>query len=148
MPLAGGTPSRYSDKSSTWAAVSPDGKLIALRYFDDQAYANKIAVIPFPGGQPIKTLDVSVSFRDVGLGWTADSKSIIYADARGNGEDADLKQLPTRGRTTFWCSNDDRDVPFHEHPDERSELCVEDTRGDELDERRRTGRGGSHDSGA
>ena len=59
---------------------------MALRYFDDTANANKIAVIPFAGGEPIKTLEVSVSFRDVGLGWTADSRAIIYADARGDGD--------------------------------------------------------------
>ena len=86
VPLAGGTPEQLSDKSSTWAAVSPDGKLVALRYFDDQAKANKIAVIPFAGGEPIKTLEVSVGFRDVGLGWTPDSRSIVYADARGDGD--------------------------------------------------------------
>jgi tricorn protease-like protein len=84
VPLSGGTPEQLSDKSSTWAAVSPDGKLVALRYVDEQSKANKIAVIPFAGGAPVKTLEVSVSFRDVGLGWTADSKSIVYAEGRGN----------------------------------------------------------------
>jgi serine/threonine protein kinase/Tol biopolymer transport system component len=86
VPLAGGAPEQLSDRSSTWAAISPDGKLVALRYLDEQAKANKIAVIPFAGGEPIKTLNVSVGFRDVGLGWTADSKAIIYADARGDGD--------------------------------------------------------------
>jgi eukaryotic-like serine/threonine-protein kinase len=85
VALSGGTPEQLSDKSSTWAAISPDGKLVALRYFDDQANANKIAVIPFAGGEPIKTLDVPVSARDVGLGWAQDSKAVIYADARGDG---------------------------------------------------------------
>jgi Tol biopolymer transport system component len=86
IPLAGGTPTQLSDKSSTWAAISPDAKLVALRYFDDQAKANKIAVIPFAGGEPIKTLDVSVGIRDVGLGWTSDSRAIIYVDARDNAD--------------------------------------------------------------
>lgn len=85
VPISGGTPEQLSDKSSTWAAISPDGKLVALRYFDDQANANKIAVIPFGGGEPIKTLDVAVSARDVGLGWAQDSKAVLYADARGDG---------------------------------------------------------------
>lgn len=84
VPLSGGAPAQLSDKSSTWAAVSPDGKLVALRYLDEQANANKIAVIPFAGGEPIKTLEVAVGFRDVGLGWTADSRAVIYADARGD----------------------------------------------------------------
>jgi len=86
VPFSGGTPEQLSDKSSIWAAISPDGKLVALRYFDDQANANKIAVIPFGGGAPIKTLDVAAGFRDVGLGWSADSRAIVYADARGDGD--------------------------------------------------------------
>jgi Tol biopolymer transport system component len=86
VPMAGGKPEQLTDKSSSWAAVSPDGKLIVLRYFDEQAKVNKIAVLPFGGGEPIKTLDISFNFRDVGLGWTSDSRSIIYADARDNAD--------------------------------------------------------------
>jgi serine/threonine protein kinase/Tol biopolymer transport system component len=86
VPLAGGTPTQLSDKSATWEAISPDGKLVALRYFDDQANAHKIAVIPFGGGEPIKILDVSLGIRDVGLGWTSDSRAIVYADARDNAD--------------------------------------------------------------
>jgi Tol biopolymer transport system component len=86
VPFAGGAPQQISDKSSTWAAVSPDGKFVALRYFDDQENANKIAVVPFAGGEPVKTLDVAASYRDVGLGWTPDSRSIIYADTRDNAD--------------------------------------------------------------
>ncbi len=88
VPLAGGTPEQLSDKSSTAAAVSPDGKLVALRYFDEEAKVNRIAVLPLSGGAAIKTLPVSVTFRDVGLGWTADSKSIVYAEARGNADNS------------------------------------------------------------
>ena len=88
IPISGGTPEQLSDKSSSLAAISPDGKLVALRYFDEEAKANRIAVIPFTGGQPIKTLTVSVSFRDAGLGWTPDSKSIVYAEAPGNAENS------------------------------------------------------------
>ena len=108
VPLTGGTPEHLSDKSSSWAAVSPDGRLVALRYFDDQANANKIAVMPFAGGEPIKTLEVSVGFRDVGLGWTPDGRAIVYADARGNGDsNADniwsvpLDGSPARQLTNF-----------------------------------------------
>ena len=107
VPLGGGTPEQLSDKSSTWAAISPDGKLVALRYFDDQANANKIAVIPFAGGEPIKRLEVSVGFRDVGLGWTADSRAIVYADARGDGDsNADnIWSAPLDGSTAKQLTN-------------------------------------------
>ncbi|HVQ37109.1 MAG TPA: protein kinase [Pyrinomonadaceae bacterium] len=79
VPVSGGTPEQLSDKSSTWAAISPDGRFVALRYFDDEANANKVAVIPFGGGEPVKIMDVSVGARDVGLGWTQDSNAVIYA---------------------------------------------------------------------
>ncbi|MGI9069594.1 MAG: protein kinase domain-containing protein [Pyrinomonadaceae bacterium] len=91
VPLAGGTPEQLIDQSSSWAAMSPDGKLVALRYFA----TNKIAIVPFAGGEPLKILDVSRNFRDVGLGWTADSKAIIYADARDNADN--LWGLPVDG---------------------------------------------------
>ncbi|MEK6280748.1 MAG: protein kinase [Acidobacteriota bacterium] len=84
--LAGGEPEQVLDRSSQWAAISPDGKLIAVRFFDEQKNANRIAVLPFEGGAPIKTLDVSVNFRDVGLGWTGDSRSIIYAEGRDSAD--------------------------------------------------------------
>jgi Tol biopolymer transport system component len=29
---------------------------------------------------------VSTGFRDVGLGWTLDSRAVVYADARGAGD--------------------------------------------------------------
>jgi eukaryotic-like serine/threonine-protein kinase len=86
VSVSGGTPAQLFDKPSTWAAVSPDGKLVALRYLDEQANTNKLAIIPFAGGEPIKTMDVSLGFREVGLGWTPDSKAIVYADARGDGD--------------------------------------------------------------
>lgn len=95
VPLAGGSPEQLTNKSSSWAAVSPDGKLVALRYIEDQTNTNKIAVMPFAGGEPIKTLEVSLNFRDVGLGWTADSRAIIYADSRDNADN--LWSVPIDG---------------------------------------------------
>ena len=86
VSLAGGAPEQFSDKSASWAAISPDGKLVALRYFDEQANANRIAVLPLAGGEPIKTLEVPVGFRDVGLGWTGDNRALVYADSRGSGD--------------------------------------------------------------
>jgi serine/threonine protein kinase len=95
VPIAGGTPEQVSDKYSQWAAISPDGKLVALRYFDDQSNTNKVAVVPFAGGDLLKNLEVSISFRDVGLGWTADSRSIVYADTRDNADN--IWSLPIDG---------------------------------------------------
>ncbi len=82
VPLAGGQPQQIFDRSSQWAAISPDGKLVAVRFFDEQSKVNRIAILPFEGGAPIKTLEVSGSFREAGLGWSGDSRSVVYADER------------------------------------------------------------------
>jgi tricorn protease-like protein len=103
MPASGGEPQQVTDKSSSWASISPDGKLIAIRYFDASGNANKIAVIPFSGGQPIKTLDVAVSVRDVGLAWTPDSKAVIYVDSRDNADN--LWSMPIDGGSAKQISN-------------------------------------------
>jgi len=95
VPMAGGNPEQLSDKSTAWAAISPDGKLVALRYFDDQVNANKIAVLPFAGGQPMKVFEISSNFRDIGLGWLGDNKTIVYADTRDNADN--LWGLPIDG---------------------------------------------------
>ena len=86
VPLAGGEPQQLFDRSSQWAAISPDGKLVAVRFFDEQGKVNRIAVLPFAGGAPIKTMEVSGTFREVGLGWSGDSRSVMYADARDNAD--------------------------------------------------------------
>jgi serine/threonine protein kinase/Tol biopolymer transport system component len=104
VPLAGGNPQQLLDKSSSWAAISPDGKLVALRYLDEQTNTNRIAVIPFAGSEPIKTLEVSLSFRDVGLGWTSDSRAIVYAEARDNADNiwsVSLEGGPAKQLTNF-----------------------------------------------
>ena len=102
VPISGGTPQQLWNKSSNWAAISPDGKLVAIRYFDDQANANKIAVIPFAGGEPVKILEVS-GFRDVGLGWTADSRAITYADTRDNADN--IWSMPIEGGAARQLTN-------------------------------------------
>jgi serine/threonine protein kinase/sugar lactone lactonase YvrE len=103
LPATGGDPQQLIDKPSSWAAISPDGKLIAVRYLDADANANKIAVLPFAGGAPLKTLDVSVTFRDVGLGWTTDNRALVYADSRDNADN--LWKMPIDGSAPKQLSN-------------------------------------------
>jgi len=110
VPLLGGPPQQLIDKSSSWAAMSPDGKLVAVRYLDDQTNTNKIAIMPFSGGAPLKTLVASVNFRDAGLGWTADNKAIVYADARDNADN--LWTLPVEGGPAKQLTNFDSGLIF------------------------------------
>jgi serine/threonine protein kinase/Tol biopolymer transport system component len=95
IALAGGNPQQLFDKTSSSAAISPDGRLVAIRFVDEKTNSNRIAVLPFEGGDPIATLEVSLSYRDVGLGWTPDSRSIVYADARENGDN--IWSIPVQG---------------------------------------------------
>ena len=60
-------------------------------------------MLPFAGGEPIKTLDISFNFRDVGLGWTSDSRSIIYTDARDNADN--IWSLPLDGSPARQLTN-------------------------------------------
>src|SRR6185436_8790697 len=78
VALAGGEPQQLIDKSASWAAISPDGNLVAVSYFDENGGVNRIAILPFAGGAPIKTLEFPGNFREAGLGWTADSRAIVY----------------------------------------------------------------------
>jgi eukaryotic-like serine/threonine-protein kinase len=103
LALDGGVPEQLSDKSANWAAVSPDSKYVALRYFDDRANANRIAVIPFGGGEPTKILEVSGNYREVGLGWTADSQAIIYAETRANADN--IWSVPLAGGPSHQLSS-------------------------------------------
>ena len=54
-----------------------------------------------------KTLEASAGFRDVGLGWTADSRAIIYADARGDGENSadNIWSVPIAGGASKQLTN-------------------------------------------
>jgi eukaryotic-like serine/threonine-protein kinase len=79
VPLQGGTPEQLTDYASTFPSVSPDGRWIA---FDEYAQhgVNKIAVIPFSGGEPVRTFDYSASAA-AGypvIHWTQDSRELTY----------------------------------------------------------------------
>lgn len=104
VSIDGGEPQQLLDRSSSWAAISPDGKLVAIRYFDDAKNVNRIAVIPFGGGEAVATLDVPLRSRDIGLSWTGDSRAIIYAESQDNADNlwtAPLDGSPAKQLTKF-----------------------------------------------
>jgi Tol biopolymer transport system component len=81
VPAGGGEPVQLSDRYSTHPTVSPDSKLVAYRYRDENA-PWRIAVAPFEGGEPLKTFDLPATFG-VPLRWTADGRAVAYVDTRG-----------------------------------------------------------------
>ncbi len=83
VSMDGGAPERLTDKWTANPTVSPDGSLIACFYREDQPNSPaKVAVIPFPTGDPVKVLDLPrPSFSGAaGLRWTPDGRALTYTD--------------------------------------------------------------------
>jgi serine/threonine protein kinase/Tol biopolymer transport system component len=81
VPADGGEPVQLSDKYSTYPTVSPDSKLVAYFYRDENA-PWRIAVAPLEGGEPLKTFDLPATFWHP-LHWTPDGRALAYIDTRG-----------------------------------------------------------------
>jgi serine/threonine protein kinase/tricorn protease-like protein len=99
VSIDGGTPVQLTEKASSRAVISPDGKLIACEYFDEQVNPPRWrpAIIPFAGGPPIKIFDIprNTSTRK---SWTPDGRSLLY--------EAELE-----GASNIWSMPVDGDEP-------------------------------------
>jgi serine/threonine protein kinase/Tol biopolymer transport system component len=77
--IDGGTPFQLTDRVSQLPSISPDGKLIVYFYNDEQTNNQpKLAIIPFEGGAPVKTIDLSRTVQPVGFAWLPDGRSVAY----------------------------------------------------------------------
>ena len=77
--IDGGSPVQLTDHVSQLPSISPDGKLIAYYYNDEKANNQpKLSVIPFEGGAPLKTIDLSRTVQPVGFSWMPDGRSVAY----------------------------------------------------------------------
>nr|MBA2734621.1 PD40 domain-containing protein [Acidobacteriota bacterium] len=80
ISIDGGEPVKLTDTFSTAPMVSPDGKLIACYYWDAKPETQlNIALVPFEGGQPVKTFNLPAQF----VRWTSDGNALTYIDSRG-----------------------------------------------------------------
>ena len=97
VPIDGGEPVQLCDHPSFAAAISPDGKLIACWYKPDSSTPWKIAIIPFDGGPPIRTLDGNrTNIRPVR--WSPDGQTIDYiVMPRSPGNIANIWRQPIAG---------------------------------------------------
>jgi Tol biopolymer transport system component len=85
VSIEGGEAVQLSDKLTRGPAISPDGKLIAGFYLDEQTSPQRwrIAVIPFAGGGPVKVFDTPATIETgVRLHWTPDGHALTYCDNR------------------------------------------------------------------
>src|SRR5207245_5520122 len=80
VTIDGGNPVQLTDRFSGRPIISPDGKLIAVKYMKDPSSRKVVmALIPFEGGDPIKLLDIPGFF----VHWSHDGRAIQYIDSRG-----------------------------------------------------------------
>jgi Tol biopolymer transport system component len=76
----GGEPVPISDKFSTGAVVSPDGKWVSYAYQERGDLALKIAIARLEGGAPVKTFDIPQTATGNQVLWSADGHALTYID--------------------------------------------------------------------
>jgi len=83
--IEGGAPIKLSQENDHWGAylrigASPDGKWVALSYRTANDGTTRLGIIPYDGGDLVKTFDLPADYTYECLPrWTADSKAITYA---------------------------------------------------------------------
>ena len=83
VSIEGGAPAPVSERSLSAPAVSPDGRMIAAVYLDEQTSSTpRIAVLPFEGGEITKIMDVPQSTWG-NLRWTPDGDGLSYVVTAG-----------------------------------------------------------------
>jgi len=93
IPVEGGTPIKISDAVARGSEVSPDGKLLAYDFEDEQTKRKRIVVVRFDDGAPFKTFDRPVTAT--AWRWSPDSRALVYIDTKG--EVSNLWRLPLDG---------------------------------------------------
>ena len=83
VSIEGGAPSPISEKTLSAPAISPDGRMIAAVYWDEQPNSPaRIAVMPFEGGEVTKIFEVPQS-NWANVRWTPDGNALTYVSTAG-----------------------------------------------------------------
>lgn len=81
VSIEGGSPVQLTEHPAQLPAISPDGKLISYFYFDEQRNNQpRLSIIPFDGGEPVKTIELPRSVQPIAFGWLPDGRSVAYLD--------------------------------------------------------------------
>ena len=79
--IDGGTPVQLINRPSQLPSISPDGKLMSYFYADEQANNQpKLSIIPFEGGEMVRTIDLPRSVQPLAFSWLPDGRSVAYVD--------------------------------------------------------------------
>ncbi len=79
--IDGGEPVQLTQKLTTRPIVSPDGKWIACFYQDEKGDGNRVALLPFAGGEP-RVIEEMASPELGLLRWSPDSRALTYIVTR------------------------------------------------------------------
>lgn len=78
--IDGGAPTQLTKDPGELPTISRDGKLIAYFYYEQSNNQPKLAIIPFEGGERVKTLDLPRSVQPIWFAWMPDGRSVAYLD--------------------------------------------------------------------
>ena len=83
VPIDGGSPIRLTDYTSSGPVPSPNGKLIAFKFVDEQATPKRqrFAIMTVEGGQITKVFDLPQPLEQM-IRWTPDGRALTYVDTR------------------------------------------------------------------
>jgi len=88
VAIDGGEPVQIVNRASSYPMISPDGKLLAFLYTespDPLTPPNRIAMIPFEGGEPLKTFNFEPATTVITKAhWSNDGKAILYTTNTNN----------------------------------------------------------------
>jgi Tol biopolymer transport system component len=88
------------------AEVSPDGKLLAYDFENEQTKRMQIVVVNFADGSPFKTFTPPVT--NTGWRWAPDSRAVVYKDTVGGV--SNLWRLPLDGTPATQITDFDTDI--------------------------------------
>jgi len=78
--IDGGAPAQLTNHPSEYPSISPDGKQVTYFYIDEQSHQPQLSIIPFDGGEPVKTIALPRSVQPVAFAWVPDGRAIAYLD--------------------------------------------------------------------
>jgi serine/threonine protein kinase/Tol biopolymer transport system component len=104
VSIDGGTPEQLTQKDSSPAILSPDGKLMFYYYRENPYAPAKLEIVPATGGAPVQTLDAPKDLHDAL--WSPDERALVYMKDTNNV--TNLWSLPLDGskprQLTDWPS--------------------------------------------
>lgn len=113
-----------TNKLSRFPAVSPDGRTVALYYWNEQAEApRQIVTVPAAGGAPSKVTDLHEAAQLRSLRWSPDGRELFYLLLENGRADVWRQAVGGGAPRKVTCLDDDRTTSFDLSPDGTRIVC-------------------------